>query len=39
MLIDLCKTTDMSILNRRTANDEGIGKFTCITHNGKSNID
>ena len=24
MLIDLCKTTDMSILNGRTGKDEGI---------------
>ena len=39
MLIDLRKTTDMSLLNGRTGKDEGIGEFTCITHNGKSTID
>ena len=39
MLIDLCKTTDMSILNGMTGKDERRGEFTCITHNGKTTID
>ena len=35
-LLDLCKTTEMSIVNGRSGSDIGIGDFTCITHNGKS---
>ena len=38
-LLDLCKTTEMSIVNGRIGSDKGIGEFTCITHNGKSLID
>ena len=39
MLKTLCETTEMSILNGRTGKEEGMGEFTCITHNGKSTID
>ena len=28
-LIDVCKTTDMLILNGRSGEDRGVGNFTC----------
>ena len=39
LLLDMCKTTEMSIVNGRVGDDKGIGAFTCHTHNGRSLID
>ena len=39
LLLDMCKTTKMSIVNGRVGDDKGIGAFTCHTHNGRSPID
>ena len=33
--LDLCKTTEMRIVNGRIGSDKGIEEFTCKTHNGK----
>ena len=38
-LIDVCKTTDMMILNGRSGKDRGVGNFTCNNYNGKSVVD
>ena len=39
LLIDLCKTTEIAILNGRIGEDKHVGAYTCVTHNGKSSID
>ena len=38
LLIDLCKTTQMVLVNGRLKN-RNSGHYTCITHNGESVID
>ena len=38
LLIDLCKTTEMVLVNGRL-NNRNSGDYTCITHNGESAID
>ena len=38
-LIDLCKITDLKIMNGRLDKDRGIGSFTCYTGMGQSTID
>ena len=38
LLIDLCKTTEMVLVNVRL-NNRNSGDYTCITHNGESAID
>ena len=38
-LLNFCKATGMRILNGRIGEDKGVGKFTCITHNGCSVVD
>ena len=38
-LLDLCKTTEMSIVNGRIGSDKEIKESTCITNNDKSLID
>ena len=37
-LLDLCKTTDLRILNGRTIGDS-LGKLTCYHYNGSSTVD
>ena len=39
LLVDLCKTTEIAIVNGRIGQDKNHGDYTCTTHNGKSNID
>ena len=39
LLVDLCKTTEIAIVNGRIGQDKSHGEYTCIMHNGKSNID
>ena len=39
LLIDMCKSTSMRIVNGRCGSDCGIGKTTCFTHNGESTVD
>ena len=39
LLVDLCKTTEIAIVKGRIGQDKSHGEYTCITHNGKSNID
>ena len=39
LLFEFCKQTNMRILNGRTGSDNGIGKFTCHKHRGKSVVD
>ena len=39
LVLDICRTTEMSIVNGRVVVDKGIGAFTCHTLNGKSLID
>ena len=39
LLVDLCKTTEIAILNGRIGEDKHIGEFTCVTHIGKSSVD
>ena len=38
-LLDVCKTTEMSIVNGRIGSDKKIGDFTCVTHEGRRLID
>ena len=38
LLIDLCKSTHLNILNGGTGEDEWIGKIVCITRYGESTI-
>ena len=38
-LIELCKATDLKILNGRVGKDRDIGKYTCFTGMGRSTID
>ena len=38
-LIELCKVTELKILNGRVGKDEGVGKYTCLTGMGQSAID
>ena len=38
-LTDLCKSTDLCILNGRLGNDAKLGDFTCYTYNGHSTVD
>ena len=38
-LLDLCKATNMRIVNSRLHKDQGSGRFTCFTHNGESVVD
>ena len=37
LLKDLCKTTEMVLINGRL-NDRNLGDYTCIMHNGESAI-
>ena len=39
LLVDLCKTTEIAMLNGRIGEDTHIGEYTCVTHNGKSSFD
>ena len=38
-LLDLCKATNMRIVNCRLLKDHSIGDVTCYTHNGESVVD
>jgi exonuclease III len=38
-LLDLCKSTNIRIVNGRLFKDKGIGKLTCYTNNGESTVD
>ena len=38
-LLDLCKSFSMRIVNGRLGNDNGVGQYTCYTHNGESTVD
>ena len=38
LLVDICKTTGISMLNGRMGQNKNHGEYTCITHNGKSDI-
>ena len=38
LLVDLCKTTEIVFLNGKIGEDKHIGKYTCVTHNGKSSV-
>ena len=38
-LLDLCKATNMRIVNGRLHKDQGSVRFTCFTHNGESVVD
>ena len=39
LLLDVCKYTDMRIVNGRLHNDAHVGSFTCMTANGESLVD
>ena len=39
LLIDLCKTKTIDILNGRIDEDKHIGEYTCVTHNGKRSVE
>ena len=39
LLLDICKSTTLRIVNGRYYNDAGIGSFTCHTPNGHSLVD
>ena len=39
LLLDMCKSTDMRIVNGRLHNDAHVGSFTCMTANGESLVD
>ena len=39
LLLDMCKSTDMRIVNGRLHNDAQVGSFTCMTANGESLVD
>ena len=39
LLIDLCKSVNMRIVNGRFGTDKKLGKITCFTHNGESTVD
>ena len=39
LLVDLCKTTGIAILNGRIGDDKQIGEYTCVTQFGKSSVD
>ena len=38
-LIEVCKTTDIVILNGQSGKDRGFGNFTYNNYNGKSVVD
>ncbi len=38
-LLDLCIATGLRIVNGRLGSDQGVGKYTCITHRGSSVVD
>ena len=38
-LIELCKSTDLEIINGRYGDDRDIGSYTCYKYNGKSTVD
>ena len=38
-LIELCKSTDLKIINGRYGDDSDIGSYTCCKYNGKSTVD
>ena len=38
-LLDLCKSTDLRIVNGRVGDDDGIGRYTFLANTGKSVID
>ncbi|XP_053380068.1 uncharacterized protein LOC128548716 [Mercenaria mercenaria] len=38
-LLDLCKATNLRIVNGRLHEDKTVGKITCMTHNGESVVD
>ena len=39
LIVVLCKTTEIAILNGRIGKNKHIGEYTCVTHNGKSSND
>ena len=39
LLLELCKTCSLRILNGRAGTDRGVGKWTCTKHNGPSVVD
>ena len=39
LLLDLCKSSSLRIVNGRLFNDKTVGKMTCYTHNGESVVD
>ena len=39
LLLNLCKSSSLRIVNGRLFNDKTVGKMTCYTHNGESVID
>ena len=38
-LLEMCKTTELVILNGRVGSDEGIGQYTCTRPNGRTVVD
>ena len=38
-MIDMCKATNLRIVNGRLFGDNNVGKCTCVTHNGQSLVD
>ena len=38
-LLELCKSSNLRIVNGRMGNDAGIGRVTCIKYNGSSLVD
>ena len=38
-LLDLCKSTNIRIVNGRLYHDKNVGKITCMTYNGMSTVD
>ena len=39
LLLEICKATNVRIVNGRLHDDKNTGKVTCITHNGQSLVD
>jgi hypothetical protein len=38
-LLDICRTSELKIVNGRIGDDEGIGRLAYLSSNGKSAID
>lgn len=39
LLLDLCKSVNLRIVNGRLHKDQSVGRVTCYTHNGESLVD